>query len=255
MTYHGLWTPTGIVRNLFYMAFECFSRGQVYCIFGMWLGRLNLRDTTINRRVGLIALAVAVTAEVVSRMSVSYFKANPSVMPIEAARFLFGTESMPALPLFLAASGGLAAAIIAGSVRVVEMSPSRGVSYCAVCDGAFFKGEVLAVVGGGDAAVEEADYLTRYASKVYIVHRRERLRASKILQERAFANPKIEMIWNKQVLEITGTERGVHHLELADAVTESGRTSWWAAYSFSSGSSPTPAWSRGTSSTNAGVTS
>src|SRR3989442_3157879 len=95
----------------------------------------------------------------------------------------------------------------------------KGVSYCAVCDGAFFKGEVLAVVGGGDAAVEEADYLTRYASQVYIVHRRDQLRASKILQERAFANPKIAMIWNKQVVEITGTERGVHHLELADAVT------------------------------------
>src|SRR5713101_9153539 len=95
----------------------------------------------------------------------------------------------------------------------------KGVSYCAVCDGAFFKGEVLAVVGGGDAAVEEGDYLTRYASKVYIVHRRDQLRASKILQERAFANPKIEMIWNKQVVEITGTERGIHHVELADTGT------------------------------------
>ena len=95
----------------------------------------------------------------------------------------------------------------------------KGVSYCAVCDGAFFKGEVLAVVGGGDAAVEEADYLTRYASKVYIVHRRDRFRASKILQQRAFANPKIEVIWNKRVVEIAGTERGTDHLELEDSLT------------------------------------
>jgi len=95
----------------------------------------------------------------------------------------------------------------------------KGVSYCAVCDGAFFKGEVLAVVGGGDAAVEEADYLTRYATKVYIVHRRDQLRASKIIQERAFANPKIEMVWNKRVLEIRGTERGTDHLVLEDTVT------------------------------------
>ena len=95
----------------------------------------------------------------------------------------------------------------------------KGVSYCAVCDGAFFKGEVLAVVGGGDAAVEEADYLTRYASKVYIVHRRDQLRASKILQERAFANPKIEMVWNKRVLEIVGDGAAVKHLQLEDTVT------------------------------------
>jgi len=95
----------------------------------------------------------------------------------------------------------------------------RGVSYCAVCDGAFFKGAVLAVIGGGDAAVEEADYLTRYASKVYVVHRRDQLRASRILQERAFANAKIEFVWNKRVVEIAGGEGGVERLELADTVS------------------------------------
>src|SRR6058998_724440 len=98
----------------------------------------------------------------------------------------------------------------------------KGVSYCAVCDGAFFKGEIVAVVGGGDAAVEEADYLTRYAPKVYIVHRRDRLRASKILQQRAFANPKIELVWNKRVVEIKGTERGTDHLVLEDTARGGG---------------------------------
>ena len=90
----------------------------------------------------------------------------------------------------------------------------KGVSYCAVCDGAFFKGEHLAVVGGGDAAVEEADYLTRYARKVTLIHRRDEFRASKILQERAFANPKIDVIRNTIVPEIVGNERGVTHAVL-----------------------------------------
>jgi thioredoxin reductase (NADPH) len=95
----------------------------------------------------------------------------------------------------------------------------RGVSYCAVCDGAFFKQETIAVIGGGDAAVEEADYLTRYAAKVYIVHRRDQFRASPIVQERALKNPKIEVVWNKVVEEIVGGPMGVTSLRLRDAVT------------------------------------
>ncbi|HLZ45363.1 MAG TPA: thioredoxin-disulfide reductase [Gemmatimonadales bacterium] len=95
----------------------------------------------------------------------------------------------------------------------------KGVSYCAVCDGAFFKGERLAVVGGGDAAVEEADYLTRYASKVHLVHRRDDFRASQIIQDRAFANPKIEVIRNTVVPEIMGNERGVTHAVLENKTT------------------------------------
>jgi thioredoxin reductase (NADPH) len=95
----------------------------------------------------------------------------------------------------------------------------RGVSYCAVCDGAFFKGETLAVIGGGDAAVEEADYLTRYADKVHVVHRRDEFRASKILQERLFANPKVDVIWNKKVTEFKGEPKGLRSVELEDTVT------------------------------------
>ena len=85
----------------------------------------------------------------------------------------------------------------------------KGVSYCAICDGAFFREQRIAVVGGGDAAVEEADFLTRYAEKVYVVHRRDTFRASKILQERLFANPKIEVVWNTVVEEVLGDDNGL----------------------------------------------
>jgi thioredoxin reductase (NADPH) len=95
----------------------------------------------------------------------------------------------------------------------------KGVSYCAVCDGHFFRGEVLAVVGGGDAACEEADFLTRYASRVYLIHRRDSLRASPIIQKKVFDNPKIEVVWDTVVDRIEGDGGAVKHLALRHART------------------------------------
>ncbi|MCY8893664.1 thioredoxin-disulfide reductase [Bacillus spizizenii] len=95
----------------------------------------------------------------------------------------------------------------------------RGVSYCAVCDGAFFKGKELVVVGGGDSAVEEGVYLTRFASKVTIVHRRDKLRAQSILQARASDNEKVDFLWNKTVKEIHEENGKVGNVTLVDTVT------------------------------------
>jgi thioredoxin reductase (NADPH) len=89
----------------------------------------------------------------------------------------------------------------------------RGVSYCATCDGAFFREKDIVVVGGGDTAIEESLFLTKFARKVYVVHRRDKLRATKILQERAFANQKIEFIWDSIVTEIKGNDK-VEKVEL-----------------------------------------
>lgn len=100
-----------------------------------------------------------------------------------------------------------------------EEFSGKGVSYCAICDGAFFKDEIIAVVGGGDAAVEEAIFLTKFGRKVYVIHRRDKLRAQKIIQERAFKNPKIEFIWDSVVESINGDEK-VHSLTLRNVKTE-----------------------------------
>lgn len=96
-----------------------------------------------------------------------------------------------------------------------------GVSTCATCDGAFFRNKIITVVGGGDSACEEASFLTRFASKLYLIHRRDTLRASKIMQDRVFQNPKIEVIWNKNVLSVEGTKKdGVTGLVLEDTKTQ-----------------------------------
>lgn len=102
----------------------------------------------------------------------------------------------------------------------------RGVSYCAVCDGAFFKGKKLAVIGGGDSAVEEGTYLTRFASQVTIIHRRDQLRAQKILQNRAFTNEKVDFIWDTVCTQINGKDGKVSSLSLENK--KSGETSEYA---------------------------
>ena len=97
---------------------------------------------------------------------------------------------------------------------------SRGVSYCAVCDGAFFRNQDLLVVGGGDSAVEEGIYLTRFANSVTIVHRRDELRAQKIIQDRAFANEKISFVWDTVVEEIVGNEMVVTGVKARNVKTD-----------------------------------
>lgn len=112
-----------------------------------------------------------------------------------------------------------------GIPREDELS-GRGVSWCATCDGFFFRGKDIVVVGGGDTAVEEATFLTRFANSVTLVHRRDALRASKVMQARATADPKIRFAWNSEVAEILGTDR-VSGLVLRDTIT--GTTSDLAA--------------------------
>ena len=100
----------------------------------------------------------------------------------------------------------------------------RGVSYCATCDGAFFRNVPVAIIGGGDTAAEEALFLCRFASKVYLVHRRDELRATKVLQERIFDNEKIEPVWNSTVEQVVGDNTGVTSLVLRNRQDDSQQT-------------------------------
>jgi thioredoxin reductase (NADPH) len=95
----------------------------------------------------------------------------------------------------------------------------KGVSACATCDGAFFRDETVAVVGGGDSAMEESTFLTKFAEKVYVIHRRDELRASQIMQERAFENDKIEFVWSTEVVDVLGEDQ-VEGIEVIDNKTE-----------------------------------
>ena len=123
------------------------------------------------------------------------------VFEIKTASAITGEEKSYRAITVIATAGGTPSKL---GVPGEDAYSGRGVSYCAVCDGAFFNGQIITVVGGGDAAVEEANYLTRFGSKVYVAHRRNEFRASKILQDQLFKNPKAEVIWDTVVEEIKG---------------------------------------------------
>jgi len=132
-----------------------------------------------------------------------------------------------------------------------ERLTGRGVSYCATCDAAFFKGQEVAVVGGGDAAMDEGLFTARFADKVTVIHRRDQLRAGRILQERAFANPKMHFLWNTVVEEVLGDEQ-VTGLKLRDVITGEPGTMSVAAVFIFIGQHPNSAFLRGIAPTDAG---
>jgi len=131
--------------------------------------------------------------------NVSKIEVNRCPIKIEVSDHIVYTESL------IIATGASARLLGLPSERTLL---GHGVSTCATCDGFFFRGKPIAVVGGGDSAMEEAIFLTKFASKVTVVHRRDTLRASKIMQEKAFANPRIEFAWNSEVEDILDVKKG-----------------------------------------------
>ena len=143
--------------------------------------------------------------------NVSKIEVNRCPIKIEVSDHIVYTESL------IIATGASARLLGLPSERTLL---GHGVSTCATCDGFFFRGKPIAVVGGGDSAMEEAIFLTKFASKVTVVHRRDTLRASKIMQDKAFANPKIEFAWNSEVEDILDVKKGaVTAMVLRDRLT------------------------------------
>jgi len=143
--------------------------------------------------------------------NVTKVELNRAPIKIELTDHIVYTESL------IIATGASARLLGLPSERTLM---GHGVSTCATCDGFFFRGKPIAVVGGGDSAMEEAIFLTKFASKVTVVHRRDTLRASKIMQVKAFANPKIEFAWNSEVEDVLDTNKGVvNAIVLRDTVT------------------------------------
>lgn len=151
------------------------------------------------------------------RFGARFVAGNATAVDLSRRPFRIDVEGEPVLARTLIVASGASARML--GVPGEERLLGHGLSTCATCDGYFFKDREIIVVGGGDTAMEEALFLTRFASRVYVVHRRDELRASKIMQERAFANPKIEFIWNTQVVEILG-DREVTGVRLWDHVAD-----------------------------------
>jgi thioredoxin reductase (NADPH) len=150
-------------------------------------------------------------------------------------------EDYTARAVILAGGAGYDRLGVPGEERLT----GRGVSYCATCDAAFFKEQAIAVIGGGDSAIDEALFASRYAGRVYVVHRREALRASAILQERAFAEPKVEFVWNTVVEEILGEET-VTGARIRNTLTGDGSTLDVTGVFVAIGLTPNTAYLRGT---------
>ena len=152
------------------------------------------------------------------------FTTVTSIRKVEDGSFETRTEGGDVYrsPVVIATAGGTPLKLgIPGEFEYA----GRGVSYCAICDANFFKDQVIAVVGGGDAACEEADYLTRFATKVYLIHRRDTFRASAIVQQHVFDNPKIEVVWNTEAREVLGDPgAGMTALKVQNVVTGEAKT-------------------------------